>query len=105
MMATSTAVDAARRRRPPASEGGRPDLGRRAAAEALAAFALVFAGCGAIAPPAGYRTAPMADRPPDGRVYASTRRATGRRRSRGSGVSPSHPEGNEFPGSYAHGLA
>jgi MIP family channel proteins len=28
--------------------GGRPDLGRRAAAEGLAAFALVFAGCGAI---------------------------------------------------------
>jgi MIP family channel proteins len=27
---------------------GRPDLGRRAAAEAIGAFALVFAGCGAI---------------------------------------------------------
>jgi glycerol uptake facilitator-like aquaporin len=28
---------------------GRPDLRRRAAAEAFGAFALVFAGCGAIA--------------------------------------------------------
>ena len=30
------------------SEPARPDLGRRAAAEGLAAFALVFAGCGAV---------------------------------------------------------
>ena len=33
---------------PPAGEAERPDLGRRAAAEGLGAFALVFAGCGAI---------------------------------------------------------
>jgi aquaporin NIP len=32
----------------------RPDLGRRAAAEGLAAFALVFAGCGAIVASAEY---------------------------------------------------
>jgi aquaporin NIP len=36
---------------PPA---GAPDLGRRAAAEGLAAFALVFAGCGAIVTDARY---------------------------------------------------
>jgi aquaporin NIP len=35
----------------------RPDLGRRAAAEALAAFALVFAGCGAIVADAQYDAA------------------------------------------------
>jgi MIP family channel proteins len=35
----------------------RPDLGRRAAAEALAAFALVFAGCGAIIADAEYDSA------------------------------------------------
>jgi glycerol uptake facilitator-like aquaporin len=34
--------------------GLRPDLTRRAAAEALAAFALVFAGCGAIVANAQY---------------------------------------------------
>jgi MIP family channel proteins len=33
---------------------GRPDLARRAAAEALAAFALVFAGCGAVVADARY---------------------------------------------------
>jgi glycerol uptake facilitator-like aquaporin len=32
----------------------RPDLGRRALAEGLAAFALVFAGCGAIVADAVY---------------------------------------------------
>ncbi len=32
----------------------RPDLGRRAAAEGLAAFALVFAGCGAVVTDAVY---------------------------------------------------
>src|SRR5215207_845182 len=32
----------------PALNHARPDIGRRAAAEGLAAFALVFAGCGAI---------------------------------------------------------
>ena len=32
----------------------RPDLRRRAAAEALAAFALVYAGCGAIVADASY---------------------------------------------------
>jgi aquaporin NIP len=35
-------------------EHGRPRLGRRAAAEGLAAFALVFAGCGAIIADASY---------------------------------------------------
>jgi MIP family channel proteins len=35
----------------------RPNLGRRAAAEGLAAFALVFAGCGAIVADAGYDAA------------------------------------------------
>jgi aquaporin NIP len=35
----------------------RPDLGRRAAAEALAAFALVFAGCGAVVANAEYHAA------------------------------------------------
>ena len=33
----------------------RPDLVRRSLAEALAAFALVFAGCGAIVTNAGYQ--------------------------------------------------
>jgi len=42
----------------------RPDLGRRAAAEGLAAFALVFAGCGAVVADERYtvRSAPSASR-------------------------------------------
>ena len=51
-MATSTTPPPTEERRADsASQGvgdGRPGLGRRAAAESLAAFALVFAGCGAI---------------------------------------------------------
>lgn len=38
----------------PAPLGGRPDLARRVGAEALAAFALVFAGCGAAVANAQY---------------------------------------------------
>jgi MIP family channel proteins len=40
--------------RPTTTPPGKPDLARRAAAEALAAFALVFAGCGAIVANAQY---------------------------------------------------
>jgi hypothetical protein len=43
--------------RPAATRAGKPDLTRRAAAEALAAFALVFAGCGAIVANAQYEDA------------------------------------------------
>jgi MIP family channel proteins len=41
-------------RRPGGGVARQPNLGRRAAAEALAAFALVFAGCGAIVADAEY---------------------------------------------------
>jgi MIP family channel proteins len=47
-MATPTLTEKAIQRSDGRVKRGRPDLGRRAAAEALAAFALVFAGCGAI---------------------------------------------------------
>jgi MIP family channel proteins len=49
-MATSTTESAAVReaRWDGGANAARPNLGRRAAAEALAAFALVFAGCGAV---------------------------------------------------------
>jgi MIP family channel proteins len=53
-MATSTTTEAATQRSDGRVETRRPDLGRRAAAEALAAFALVFAGCGAIVADAQY---------------------------------------------------
>jgi aquaporin NIP len=51
-MAVATRPTAASQDAPPAT--GKPDLARRAAAEALAAFALVFAGCGAIVANAQY---------------------------------------------------
>jgi aquaporin NIP len=47
-MTTATATEAPAARSSARVEQARPGLGRRAAAEGLAAFALVFAGCGAI---------------------------------------------------------
>jgi len=53
-MATTTATGDAIQRSDGRVGGRRPDLARRAAAEALAAFALVFAGCGAVVANAQY---------------------------------------------------
>jgi aquaporin NIP len=53
-MATSAATDETVAHSNGILEPTRPTLGRRAAAEALAAFALVFAGCGAIVADARY---------------------------------------------------